>query len=125
MSFFVQLVDSFYEGVQTDDVLAPLYPEAPDFTGARHRLTLFLAQYWGGPSQYEQERGHPKLRMRHFPFPVGPTQRDRWLHHMANALDASSADDDVKAQMAEYFVRAAEHLRNDTGLPITSASYPR
>ena len=125
--FFERLVDAFYEGVATDEVLAPLYPEYPDFTGARRRLTLFLVQYWGGPTTYSDERGHPRLRMRHFPFPVGPDQRDRWLHHMAAAVAATCGDDqaDIATELMEYFVPAAEHLRNDTGLPITSASYPK
>lgn len=125
--FFERLVDAFYEGVATDDVLAPLYPEFPDFSGARHRLTLFLIQYWGGPTTYSDERGHPRLRMRHFPFPVGPDERDRWLAHMAAAIEATCTDDqaDVASELTAYFVPAAEHLRNDTGLPITSASYPK
>jgi len=125
MPFFENLVDRFYEGVATDEVLAPLYPEAPDFTGARHRLTLFLAQYWGGPTTYNDERGHPQLRMRHFPFSIGPLQRDRWLLHMSNALDATDAVESVRTAMSDYFRSTAEHLRNDTGLPITSASYRR
>ena len=125
MPFFERLVDDFYAGVQTDDILAPLYPEDPDFTGARHRLTLFLAQYWGGPTTYNDERGHPRLRMRHFPFPVGPLQRDRWLLHMAHAVRVSSADPTAQQVLLDYFVPSAEHLRNDTGLPITSASYPK
>ena len=79
MPFFERLVDAFYTGVASDDVLLPLYPEAPDLRGARHRLTLFLAQYWGGPTTYNDERGHPRLRMRHMPFTVGPLQRDHWL----------------------------------------------
>ena len=125
MAFFERLVDAFYVGVERDDVLVQLYPEAPDFSGARHRLTLFLAQYWGGPTTYNDERGHPKLRMRHAPFPVGPLQRDRWLLHMSNAIEASGASDAIREQLTNYFVQAAEHLRNDTGLPITSAAYPR
>ncbi len=125
MPFFERLVDHFYSGVEDDDVLAPLYPEAPDFTGARRRLTLFLAQYWGGPTTYNTERGHPKLRMRHFPYLVGPLQRDRWLLHMTSAIAASGADPEIQAALVDYFVPAAEHLRNDTGLPITSAVYPR
>lgn len=126
MSFFEQLVDVFYEGVATDDVLLPLYPEQPDLTGARHRLTLFLAQYWGGPTTYMDERGHPKLRMRHMPFHVGPLERDRWLVHMAAAIETVCAQEWVPAGIADeltgYFVPAAEHLRNDTGLPISSAN---
>ncbi len=125
MAFFERLVDDFYRRVETDDVLAPLYPEAPDFRGARHRLTLFLAQFWGGPTTYNDERGHPKLRMRHLPFPVGPSQRDRWLEHMGAAVVASDASAANQQALMDYFVPAAEHLRNDTGLPITSASYPR
>ena len=124
--FFVDLVDAFYAGVATDEVLAPLYPEYPDFTGARRRLALFLIQYWGGPTTYSDERGHPRLRMRHFPFHVGPDERDRWLAHMAAAIETTCTDDqrEVAAELTSYFVPAAEHLRNDTGLPITSASYP-
>ena len=118
--FFHQLVDAFYEGVATDPVLLPLYPEQPDLTGARHRLTLFLIQYWGGPTTYNDERGHPKLRLRHMPFHLGPVERDRWLHHMTAAIDAVNDDPDVRRILLEYFVPAAEHLRNDTGLPIGS-----
>ena len=125
MPFFERLVDNFYDGVQDDGVLAPLYPEYPDFTGARRRLTLFLAQYWGGPTTYDAERGHPRLRMRHFPFPIGPLQRDRWLLHMTNAIAASDADVASRQTLTDYFVPAAEHLRNDTGLPITSSTYGR
>lgn len=127
MPFFEHLVDSFYEGVATDSVLLPLYPEQPDLTGARHRLTLFLAQYWGGPTTYMDERGHPKLRMRHMPFHVGPLERDRWLVHMSAAVEATceamSVDDAIAEEMMVYFVNTAEHLRNDTGLPITSPGY--
>ncbi len=118
--FFERLVDAFYDGVATDEVLLPLYPEAPDLTGARHRLTLFLVQYWGGPTTYSEERGHPKLRMRHMPFVVGPLQRDRWLVHMASAVAAVSPDDDVAATLLQYFIPSAEHMRNDTGLPIST-----
>ena len=124
MPFFERLVDEFYVGVATDEVLLPLYPEQPDLTGARRRLKLFLAQYWGGPTTYMEERGHPRLRMRHLPFHVGPLERDRWLVHMAAAVEAV-CDDSVPPSVAEdlmaYFVPAAEHLRNDTGLPISSS----
>ena len=120
MPFFERLVDTFYAGVEHDDVLSPLYPEAPDFSGARHRLTLFLAQYWGGPTTYSDERGHPALRMRHMRFTVGTAERDRWLRHMAAAVDEAT-----QSALLDYFVKAAEHLRNDTGLPISSVTYPR
>jgi len=127
MSFFERLVEAFYAGVEADDVLAPLYPEAPDFTGARHRLTLFLVQYWGGPTTYSEERGHPRLRMRHFPFHVGPLERDHWLQRMAAAVEATCHDEeaDVATELMQYFVSTAEHLRNDTGLPITSSTFNR
>jgi hemoglobin len=118
-SFFEQLVDAFYDGVATDQVLLPLYPEAPDLTGARRRLTLFLIQYWGGPTTYSDERGHPKLRLRHMPFHVGPLQRDRWLVHMTAAITAVAPDEEIATRLLAYFMPAAEHLRNDTGLPIS------
>lgn len=117
MPFFEHLVDRFYEGVGSDAVLLPLYPEQPDLTGARHRLTLFLAQYWGGPTTYMDERGHPRLRMRHFPFHVGPLERDRWMVHMASAVEqtciADAVPDGVSEELMTYFASAAEHLRND------------
>ncbi len=121
--FFDELVEAFYAGVADDEVLAPLYPDYPDMEPAKRRLSLFLAQYWGGPHTYMEERGHPRLRMRHLPFHVGPLERDRWLVHMAAAVDATCVEDvpdGVAEELMAYFVPAAEHLRNDTGLPITS-----
>lgn len=115
MPFFEGLVDRFYEGVAADPVLLPLYPEPHDLAGARHRLTLFLAQYWGGPSAYSQERGHPRLRMRHVPFPIGPDARDRWLGHMTEALDAMAPPAEVRTRFDEYFAFAAESMRNRDG----------
>ena len=130
-AFFERLVDAFYEGVATDAVLAPLYPEYPDFTGARHRLTLFLVQYWGGPTTYSDERGHPRLRMRHMPFTIGEAERDRWLVHMLHAVDVATSAldvdgaerDDIAGALRGYFVPSAEHMRNNTGLPITSPGF--
>ena len=120
------IVTRFYAGVAADEVLRPMYPEE-DLGPAAERFTLFLAQYWGGPTTYSDERGHPKLRMRHFPYLVGPLQRDRWLLHMRAAVetvcDDPSIDAEVGPELMTYFVTAAEHLRNDTGLPITSATY--
>jgi hemoglobin len=124
LRFFERLVEVFYDGVASDPVLLPLYPEAPDLSGARHRLTGFLVQYWGGPTTYSDERGHPRLRMRHMPFHVGPAERDHWLHHMTAAVAQVCAEratgDDVADELLAYFVPAAEHLRNDTGLPIST-----
>ncbi len=123
--FFRRLVEAFYDGVANDEVLLRLYPEQPDLSGARHRLAMFLVQYWGGPTTYSEERGHPRLRMRHMPFHVGPLERDRWLVHMAAAVETTCAEldapDGVADELMAYFVPAAEHLRNDTGLPISSS----
>jgi hemoglobin len=116
--FFARLVDAFYDGVEHDPVLIPLYPEGADTVGARHRLTMFLIQYWGGPDQYMEERGHPRLRMRHAPYSIGDRERDHWLMHMAAAIeslvsDVAEADrDHVTQELAQYMVNAAEHLRN-------------
>jgi len=86
--FFVRLVDAFYDGVASDEVLLRLYPEQSDLTGARERLRLFLIQYWGGPTTYSDERGHPRLRQRHFPFAIGALERDRWLTSRADQRNA-------------------------------------
>jgi hemoglobin len=112
MPFFEALVDRFYEGVAEDPVLLGLYPEPGDLTNARHRLTLFLAQYWGGPPTYSQERGHPRLRMRHAPFAIGPDARDRWLRHMRAALAEMDAPPEIAEAMERYFDFAAESMRN-------------
>jgi hemoglobin len=115
MPFFERLVTRFYEGVAADEVLRPLYPddlEAP----ARH-LTLFLAQYWGGPTTYDAERGHPRLRMRHAPFAIGPEERDRWLVHMRAAVgEAGPVPGSARTALLEYFEMAAEAMRNRNGV---------
>ena len=79
---------------------------------ARHRLTLFLAQYWGGPTTYDRERGHPRLRMRHAPFAIGPAERDAWLGHMRGALASLDPEPPVAAKLDAYFEMAAEAMRN-------------
>jgi hemoglobin len=112
MAFFEALVDRFYEGVQADPELLALYPEPADLAPARHRLTLFLAQYWGGPSTYSEERGHPRLRMRHAPFAIGPDERDRWLVHMRAAVAAMDPAPGVDEAFERYFSFAAESMRN-------------
>ena len=109
--FFEALVGRFYDGVEMDPDLRPVYPE-PDLAGARHRLTLFLIQYWGGPTTYDDERGHPRLRMRHAPFAIGPAERDRWLVHMRAAIAALAPPEDVAAELERYFSMAAEAMRN-------------
>jgi len=112
MGFFEALVDRFYEGVAADPHLLGLYPEPDDLGPARRHLTLFLAQYWGGPSSYDQERGHPRLRMRHAPFAIGPHERDRWLVHMHAALDTLAPPPEARKAFDEYFDMAAEAMRN-------------
>lgn len=112
MPFFEALVDRFYEGVAADPALLPLYPEPGDLAPARRRLTLFLAQYWGGPTTYSEERGHPRLRMRHAPFAIGSEERDRWLVHMREAVESLDPPADVAQALDDYFVMAAESMRN-------------
>jgi len=113
MPFFEALVGRFYDGAAADPILRRLYPEADDaLPAARHRLTLFLAQYWGGPTTYDAERGHPRLRMRHAPFPIGPAERDRWLVHMRVALAALTLAPEIAVRLDAYFEMAAEAMRN-------------
>ena len=109
--FFEALVGSFYAAVAADPVLRAIYPEA-DLAAAERRLRLFLIQYWGGPRTYDDERGHPRLRMRHFPFAIGPAERDRWLVHMRAAIAATAPPPDVAAELERYFTMAAEAMRN-------------
>jgi hemoglobin len=112
MPFFESLVDRFYARVATDPTLLAVYPDPADFDGARHRLTLFLAQYWGGPRTYDRERGHPRLRMRHFPFAIGPAERDAWLAHMNDAISSANASPEIAARLHAYVEMAAEAMRN-------------
>jgi hemoglobin len=113
-AFFVELVDRFYRGVAADPLLRPLYPD--DLTAAKHHLVLFLVQYWGGPGTYSEQRGHPRLRMRHAPFVIAEAERDAWLRHMAAAVEAALAerevDPQVEGQLREYFTRAADFMVN-------------
>ena len=111
MPFFERLVGRFYAGVATDPILRPLYPEQ-DLAGAQRRLTLFLAQYWGGPRTYDDERGHPRLRMRHAPFAIGPVERDAWLVRMREAIAWSEPPPDVAERLHAYIDMAAEAMRN-------------
>lgn len=113
MAFFEALVGRFYDGVTADPILRPLYPEADDgLPEARRRLTLFLAQYWGGPRTYDDERGHPRLRMRHLPFAIGPAERDAWLRHMRYAIAWSDPPPGVAERLHAYVDAAAEAMRN-------------
>jgi hemoglobin len=111
-SFFEALVDHFYLGVESDPELLALYPDTSDLAGARHRLALFLGQYWGGPTTYSDERGQPRLFMRHRGFPIDPAARDRWLSHMREAIAFMDPPPAVAARLVAYFDMAAEAMRN-------------
>jgi hemoglobin len=108
---FTRLVARFYAGVRTDPVLAPLYPQ-DDWDGAEVRLRGFLEQYWGGPRTYSEERGHPRLRMRHAPFAIGPAQRDAWLTHMRDAVDTLELSAAQDATLWGYLEMAARSMQN-------------
>lgn len=108
---FRALVERFYAGVATDEVLRPMYPEA-DLGPATERLRMFLEQYWGGPTTYSEQRGHPRLRMRHAPFPVDAEARDRWLGHMRAALDSLELPPRQHARLWDYLERAAHAMVN-------------
>jgi hemoglobin len=108
---FVALVRRFYAGVATDPPLRGLYPEE-DLGPAEERLRMFLEQYWGGPRTYSDQRGHPRLRMRHFPFRIGPIERDAWLRCMRIAVDEADLDPAHRDQLWQYLEYAAASMVN-------------
>lgn len=108
---FQKLVDEFYAGVADDPVLRPLYPDQ-DLGPAANRLRLFLEQYWGGPRTYSDQRGHPRLRMRHAPFVIGERERDAWLSHMRRAVDQLDLPEELSAPLWDYLLRAAYFMVN-------------
>ena len=108
---FRLLVERFYARVATDPVLRPVYPEQ-DLSGATERLTLFLIQYWGGPSTYSEQRGHPRLRMRHLPFAIGQRERDAWLGHMTAAVESLDLAPQVRQALLDYFETASTAMIN-------------
>ena len=108
---FARLVSRFYAGVRSDPVLAPLYPQ-DDWEGAEARLRMFLEQYWGGPTTYSQQRGHPRLRMRHAPFAIGPVEREAWLTHMREAVDSLELSPEHDATLWGYLQMAARSMQN-------------
>jgi hemoglobin len=114
MDTVARIVARFYEGVATDEVLRPMYPEQDLADGsAQRRLTLFLAQYWGGPTTYSQERGHPRLRMRHAPFTVDEAAQEAWLRNFRTALDEAGLTEEQDAKFWGYVTYAAQFMRND------------
>ena len=108
---FAKIISRFYEEVARDEVLRPLYPEE-DLGPAEERLRMFLEQYWGGPRTYSDQRGHPRLRMRHMPFRIGPIERDAWLRCMRIAVDEADLDDEHRAQLWQYLQYAAISMMN-------------
>jgi hemoglobin len=111
--FFTTLIERFYGGVATDPVLRPMYPD--DLTDSKAHLALFLMQYWGGPRRYSEQRGHPRLRMRHAPFPIGSVAADAWLRHMTAAVDAAGMEPADREELVEYLTMAARSLINQPG----------
>jgi len=107
---FARLVDAFYRGVEEDPLLRPMYPQ--DLGEAKERLFLFLTQFFGGPRRYDESRGHPRLRMRHFPFSIGAPERDAWLTHMRAAVDEVGIAEPARQMMLDYFDHAAHFLEN-------------
>jgi hemoglobin len=110
MEFFRDLVRHFYEGVKTDELLRPMYPE--DLEPGIEHLALFLGQYWGGPTDYMDLRGHPRLRMRHDPYKITKRARDAWLTHMLAAVDQMEMSATDRSELIAYLDLAAHQLRN-------------
>jgi hemoglobin len=107
---FRRLVDDFYQRVEADDLLRPLFPA--DLAPGKEWQFLFLTQFFGGPTRYAEQRGHPRLRMRHFPFAIGQRARDHWLTHMLAAIDAVGIEEPMRTVMRDYFERASAHMMN-------------
>lgn len=119
---FYALVEQFYAGVETDPVLRPLYPS--DLTHAKQHLAWFLIQRFGGPARYGEERGHPRLRMRHLPFRIGPEESAAWLRHMASALDAVPEFAPFRADLDRYFAESAAFMVNHAEVPAITLETP-
>ncbi len=113
---FRRLVSRFYVRVADDPVLRAVYPEE-DLSAATERLTLFLIQYWGGPATYSERRGHPRLRMRHQPFPIGQRERDAWLRQMTAAVESMEFEPAVRKALLDYFETASTAMINQPALP--------
>jgi hemoglobin len=116
-AFFEALVDRFYDGVAEDPILRPLYP--PNLKPPKDHLTKFLIQYWGGPTDYMDERGHPRLRMRHVNFAIGWAERDAWFKHMEAAVKGSGLSPEDEALMMDYFNTSATFLINRPDQPVS------
>jgi len=111
---FQNLVSHFYALVAIDPILRPMYPDS-EMHEAAGRLLMFLEQYWGGPTTYSETRGHPRLRMRHNPFHVDSAARDAWLRCMRSAVDEIETKPELKQQLWDYFLMAADGMVNQPG----------
>lgn len=107
---FQRLVDVFYSKVEADPELRPMFP--PDLEAGKRWQFLFLTQFFGGPARYAEERGHPRLRMRHLPFPIDSRARDHWLGHMLAAIDEVGIAEPARGVMRDYFERASAFMIN-------------
>jgi len=116
---FYRLVEEFYARVEEDEILRPLYPE--DLTEPRQNLTLFLIQRTGGPATYSQQRGHPRMRMRHAPFKIGQAERDAWIKNMFAALEQVEELKPHEEVLKPFLDNFATMLIND-GLPIIGSN---
>jgi hemoglobin len=117
---FRRLVDIFYARIERDPLLRPLFPA--DLAPGKERQFLFITQYFGGPPRYNEQRGHPRLRMRHLPFRIGQAERDAWAGHMLAAIDEAGFPAGTHAALREYFERAATFLINQAeheGIELT------
>ena len=119
---FRQLVDRFYEGIANDPVLRPMFPD--DLEVGKHWQFLFLTQLFGGPARYAEQRGHPRLRMRHMPFPINMDARDRWLGHMQAAIDAVGISEPARSTMRTYFERSSAFMINVEDAETISLNEP-
>lgn len=108
--WFEALIDRFYGSVAMDPLLRPLYPD--DLTDSKDHMVKFLVQYWGGPTTYSEERGHPRLRMRHAPFVITIAERNAWFGHMVDAIEAGDLPDAIEQRMIDYFDMAATQMIN-------------
>jgi hemoglobin len=107
---FRRLVDAFYARVEADDYLRPMFPE--DMEEGKRWQRLFLIQLFGGPADYAAERGHPRLRMRHFPFPITQRARNHWLLHMLDSIEEVGISEPARSTMRQYFENASTHMVN-------------
>jgi hemoglobin len=116
---FYALVDAFYQGVESDSVLRPLYSD--DLTHAKQHMAWFLIQRFGGPARYQAERGHPRLRMRHVPFQIGPAESAAWLNHMFDAIETVPVLVPFREILHRYFADSAAFLINHSEIPAVNA----